>query len=864
MGISGRLPATEYVDSQCASAVTIRSVCRRIIARRFKVGIVSLSVFLSCFLVLVSSLSVSTSNASAAGAQTTLRIGMAEPVDNLSPFIGLTDNAYIFYGMVYDYLIAVDEDMQPKPNLALSWNVVPDQLPYGSVWQYNLTHNAKWHDGEMFTAEDVVFTFTYQIGENWATMWAYQPYTAVVGSVELINDYTVRIHFVDYDGNPNACAFGDALCLPIVPKHIWQDIVPAEAGFSYPNKKPIGTGPFMCTDQTYNEFLRGDRLILYKNPEYHGLLDYGQQVKFDRLVLEFYSEPAAMLSDIERGAIDLAALDAPNYDNLLSWLSSHSTDAIKTFAGLRCNSFSVEVAICMNPSGSPIVNPLRLDLNVRKAMAHATDKEYIVNNIYRGFAAKGSNILSPITSYWYWEPGPSEEYEFNITKANQILDDAGYPWNNDHSVRICNAGNPLYPQGGKALEFQLVVEQELYEDRLVAMYLVDQWKEIGIKIDPLFVNTATWSTIVYGGTYDLTITYWSGDPDPNYLLYIQSSYALNGWSDSWYSSPEYDQNYSDQLLTIDSAERLPYVVNCQNLSYRDCPYIVYAYPYGCYAWRADHFTGWGDWGAHPGRALSSFYSANPLFFDLVPVGTNEAPLAILDNVAGQVNDSLEITAYAWDPEGDNMTYLIDFGDNSTDRNASGSVPSNGEISVTHTFTANGSYIMNLIVSDGENGDSESSEATIVLPGEDAPPSNVRIQPSKMRAAPSEPVYFNITGKDLEGDPVTLTLNFSDGTTPHTETELDTALGFSMSQTHAFTAQKDFAVMLTVNDTFWEGTIVLLFSVGDFGVNGGEQGGGGSNTLLILGVVAAIAIVAVAAVMLMKRRGGREEEDVKLP
>jgi uncharacterized lipoprotein NlpE involved in copper resistance len=134
----------------------------------------------------------------------------------------------------------------------------------------------------------------------------------------------------------------------------------------------------------------------------------------------------------------------------------------------------------------------------------------------------------------------------------------------------------------------------------------------------------------------------------------------------------------------------------------------------------------------------------------------------------------------------------------------------------------------------------------------------------MRAAPGESVVFNITGKDLEGDPVTLTLNFSDGTTPHTETELDTALGFSMSQTHAFTTQKDFAVMLTVNDTFWEGTIVLLFSVGDFGANGGEPGGGGSNTLLILGVVAAIAIVAVAAVMLMKRRGGREEDDVRLP
>ena len=809
-------------------------------------------------------MSVSTQNASAAGTQTTLRIGMSEPVDNLSPFIGVTDNAYIFYGLVYDYLIAVDEDMQPKPNLALSWWVVPDIMPYGSVWEYNLTHNAKWHDNEPFTAEDVVFTFDYQIGPNWATMWAYQPYTAVVGSVQMMDDYTVRIHYVDYDGNPNACAFGASMCLPIVPKHVWQEISPPDAGFSEPNKHPIGTGPFICTDQTYNEFLRGDRLILYKNPDYHGILDYGQDIQFDRLVLEFYSEPAAMLSDIERGAIDLAALDAPNYDNLLSWLTSHPSDAIRTFAGLRCNSFSVEIAVCMNPSGSPIVNPLRLDLNVRKAMAHATDKDYIVNNIYRGFAEKGAAILSPLTTYWYWEPGPDEEYYFDIDKANQILDDAGYPWNDDHTVRVCGPGNPLYPAGGKPLEFELVVEQELYEDRLTAMYLVNQWKEIGITIVPAFVNTAMWSTIVYGGVYDLCLTYWSGDPDPNYLLYIQSSYALSGWSENWYNNPEYDQNYTSQLLTIDPAGRLPYVVNCQKLSYRDCPFIVTCYPYGCYAWREDHFTGWGDWGAHPGRALSSFYSANPLFFDLVPVGTNEAPIAILDNVAGRVNETLEITAYAWDPEGENMTYLIDFGDNSTQENATGNVPSGGEISVTHTFVMNGSYAMNLIVSDGEKGDSQSSEATIVLPGQDAPPSNVRIQPSKMRAAPGESVVFNITGKDLEGDPVSLELNFSDGTSPYSETELDTAQGFLMSQTHAFSTQKDYAITLTVNDTYWEGSIVLLFSVGDFGAKDGRGGGGGSNTMLFLGIGAAVAVVVVAAVVLMKRRGGREEEDVKLP
>jgi peptide/nickel transport system substrate-binding protein len=91
---------------------------------------------------------------------------MIEAIDSLNPFIGVNDNAYIFYGLVYDYLTSVDQDMNIKPNLALSWNIVPTSdpamiqsgEPYGSVWQYNLTHDATWHDGEPFDADDVVFT----------------------------------------------------------------------------------------------------------------------------------------------------------------------------------------------------------------------------------------------------------------------------------------------------------------------------------------------------------------------------------------------------------------------------------------------------------------------------------------------------------------------------------------------------------------------------------------------------------------------------------------------------------------------------------------------------------------------------------
>ena len=556
-------------------------------------------------------------HAEAAG-KTTLVIGIIEPIDSLNPFLGVNDNAYIFYGLVYDYLMSVDQDKNIKPNLATSWYIVPDQLPYGSVWQYNLTRNATWHDGVLFDADDVVFTINYQLGENYDSMWAYQPYTRFIDSVEKIDQYTVRIHFKDLEDNPAPCPFGNALMMPIVPEHVWTDISPEDAGTSYENYFPIGTGPFMCTKKTEGEFIAGDHLILLRNPNYHGEADYGKKVQFDRLIIKTYLEPAAMLIDMEKGSIDLAAFNAPNYRNLMDWLEKNPTDSIGHYAGLSTTAYSNDLLVSMYNETLGDTNSLRFDPAVRQAMAHAINKEFIKDSIFAGYADIGSTIIAPTYGDYYWQPGPSEIYDYNIAKANQILDAAGYVWNGDHTKRYSGPGN-AYGGEGMQLRFKFTAEQELVEDRDTVNYLTEEWAKIGIEIVPDFVNTAQWNTVVYGGVYDLATTYWSGDYDPNYLLFIQSGWAIGGWSENWYSSPDYDANFSASEQAIDHAERTGYVFNCSKIMYQDAAFITTVYGYGCYAWRNDTFSGWGDWGAHPARSLSSYWSANDLYFDLVPL-----------------------------------------------------------------------------------------------------------------------------------------------------------------------------------------------------------------------------------------------------
>jgi len=95
-----------------------------------------------------------------------LKIGSIEGIDSASPFVGIYDISHFYYGLVYDYLICPDEDMNPSPNLANSWWYLdgptayslgqdfstfifnnPADWPLGSIWEFNITENVYWNDG---------------------------------------------------------------------------------------------------------------------------------------------------------------------------------------------------------------------------------------------------------------------------------------------------------------------------------------------------------------------------------------------------------------------------------------------------------------------------------------------------------------------------------------------------------------------------------------------------------------------------------------------------------------------------------------------------------------------------------------------
>ncbi|MEM4264608.1 MAG: ABC transporter substrate-binding protein [Thermoplasmata archaeon] len=649
--------------------------------------------------------------------QAELSIGLPGNIFFLNPYWAVDDNDLFTISLIYDRLTTIDEDLKVSPNLAKSWWYLDGETaaatgtyfetlvhhknatdwPLGSIWEYNLTESAYWRDGILFTADDVLFTINMQIGPLFATYWSYQQCTRWIDHVEKVNDFKVRIFFCDYGSKtPVPVAFGDVIDIPMMPKHAFEGKPYSYIAQEWDGFPAIGTGPFY----PYNLSSDG-ALTLLKNRYYNfteggvrkGLgAAYGRSVDIDKLVIRFFGQDLdAIESAARQGKLDVCTLD---YSTFSQWKAESTLPAYMLLqAGLTPYSYSKEIAIndYHNIGSGYQSSMLRLDPAVQRACALSTNKEYIKDVVYRGFAEIGYGLTTPVTPQWFWEPDdtPStfnvygavynstsgkyelsdvvysytkpmnEVMEYDIAEANRILDAAGYVWANESGMIVRKAG-PIAAQRmeamgfgnassflNKTLVFEHVVQADIYEDRMTGDFLVGEWEKIGVWISSdggpthaiSLVNTATWNQLVYSYYYDTTQTYLSGDIDPNYLCYAPTSYALYGWNEFGTERADYDALYMKTVTTLNPTERKHWVDECQKWIYLSGCIMVTVYPMTCFAMNNQTWEGWGNWTEHPGTCFWNTRCASPLWFNLTPV--EKASAFVLDAA-----DYLAILAFA--------------------------------------------------------------------------------------------------------------------------------------------------------------------------------------------------------------------------
>jgi peptide/nickel transport system substrate-binding protein len=207
-----------------------------------------------------------------------------------------------------------------------------------------------------------------------------------------------------------------------------------------------------------------------------------------------------------------------------------------------------------------------------------------------GLGTVGAGYIPPVFSTYHWKPDATTEVKFDIAKANAILDEAGYKRGAD--------GLRTMPDGTKPFKFRLLTHSTAPSESVLADHLKGWWKELGVELEVRNVSNDELTKQLYTGQYDIAVSSWGVNPDPDFILSLhicanlpEDTSGEGQDTDTFYCNKEYDDLYAAQGAETDPAKRAEIVKEMQKHLYVNAPVITLYYPNALEAYRSDRFTG---------------------------------------------------------------------------------------------------------------------------------------------------------------------------------------------------------------------------------------------------------------------------------
>jgi peptide/nickel transport system substrate-binding protein len=490
------------------------------------------------------------------------RVGQTQDVDSLNPFVGQSSITYEIFSLNYDYLVGSAPNGDPRPEIAESWKVSDDAL----TWTFKIHPGIKWQDGEPLTARDVAFTYMYVIDND---LSAFTWNTVNMKRVVAVDDTTVVFHL----SKPRADMLRTGVL--IVPEHIWSK-VPGDKVEKYQVKLPlVGSGPFQVT-----EAKAGSYYTLAANKNY-----FGGAPMIDEVIMEVYTNQDTLAMDLRNGALDVAFP-----------LPEAQIKALQSVPGLTAGAFDYlyfdDLAMNCYDNPNSLANPVLKDIKFRQAIAWAIDKQKIVDTCWSGYATVGQSICNPGTD-GAWTPTEAETFGFDLEKAKQMLEAAGYVDTNGDGVREDKQGKPI--------QLRLWTRTESPPQQRAGKLIAGWFNSIGLKIklsvmtdggiyDGLYNYTNDGKT--YAPDFDMYIWGWPGGVDPEGILSCFTTSAIEMWNECSWSNAEYDALEKQQITEMDWPTREKMVQRMQQIFYEEAPDIVLYYPKSLMGYNSGKWEGW--------------------------------------------------------------------------------------------------------------------------------------------------------------------------------------------------------------------------------------------------------------------------------
>ena len=420
-----------------------------------------------------------------------------------------------------------DDKWNAQPYLAESWKLAED----GKSLTLNLRKNALFHDGKPVTSADVAFSIM--------AIKANHPFQTMLGPVEKVetpDPYTAIIRM----STPHPAivlAMSPALC-PILPKHIYDDGKDLK---THPrnSKDVIGSGPFKLV-----EFQPGQRVVMERFDKFF----LSGKPYLDKVVISLAPDAATLMLGFERGEIQMLPFTSLPTDLKRLAANPNTTLTAKGYEGIGPINW-----LAFNLAKKPLS-----DVQVRKAIATAIDKNFIVKALMGGFATVADG---PIVATSPFATPDLVRYPFDLKKAAAMLDAAGY-----------KAG-----AGGE--RFKLTIDYLPGIDdqqRNVAEYVRGQLKKIGIAVEVrASADFPGWAKRLASHDFDMSmdLVFNWGDPVIGVArTYLSTNIKPIVWTNTQsYNNPKVDELLNEGGMQLDPTKRKAYYAAFQKIVTDELP-----------------------------------------------------------------------------------------------------------------------------------------------------------------------------------------------------------------------------------------------------------------------------------------------------
>lgn len=459
--------------------------------------------------------------------------GAIGDASNLIPLLASDSASHEIAGMVYNGLVKYDKDMNIVGALAESWDITAN----GLVITFHLRKGVKWHDGQPFTAADVLYT--YQVTVDPKTPTAYAEDFRAVKKAEALDDYTFRVTY-DKPFAPALISWSSS----ILPRHLLsgKDITKSEL-----SRHSIGTGPYK-----FKEWVAGQKIVLVSNPDYFEGRPY-----IDGQITRIIPDTATMFLELRAQNIGLMGLTPLQYTR-----QTENNLFKNNFNKYRYLSFAYTYL------GYNLKNPLFTDKRVRQAISYAINKDEIISGVLLGLGKPASGPYKP--GSWAYND-KVQNYHYNPQKARELLREAGWTKLN---------GEGVLEKDGKPFVFEIVTNQGNETRQKCAEIIQRQLADIGITVK---IRILEWSAFVTNfinkRRFDAVILGWTIPLDPDaYDVWHSSKTKPEELNFISYNNPEVDKLLVQGRSTFDQKERKKYYDRFQEILAEDQPYTFLYVP----------------------------------------------------------------------------------------------------------------------------------------------------------------------------------------------------------------------------------------------------------------------------------------------